>query len=46
MTEHESAKIDILVERVYFEEYYHNLLFLCNIQILFFAQIKFGLYCW
>ena len=40
------AKIDILVERVYFEEYYHNLLFLCNIQILFFAQIKFGLYCW
>ena len=33
-------------ERVYFEEYYHNLLFLCNIQILFFAQIKIGLYCW
>ena len=28
------AKIDILVERVYFEEYYHNL--------LFFAQIKLG----
>lgn len=27
---------------LYFGEYYHNLLFLCNIQILFFAQIKLG----
>ena len=34
------AKIDILVERVYFEEYYHNLLFLCNIQIFVFCTDK------